>query len=48
MGAGELEFYAYATNKARALRELAARDGIDLQGSFAYSDSVTDLPMLTS
>jgi hypothetical protein len=28
------------------MRELATRVGIDLQGSFAYSDSITDVPML--
>ncbi len=43
---GELEFYAYAANKAEAIREMAVTEGIDLAGSFAYSDSITDLPML--
>jgi HAD superfamily hydrolase (TIGR01490 family) len=43
---GQLAFYAYGPYKAEAIRELAARDGIDLGSSFAYSDSVTDLPML--
>lgn len=43
---GQLAFYAYGPHKAEAVRELAARDGIDLSSSFAYSDSVTDLPML--
>lgn len=43
---GELEFYAYGPSKADAIRELAAREGIDLDASYAYSDSVTDLPML--
>jgi HAD superfamily hydrolase (TIGR01490 family) len=43
---GELEFYAYGEAKARRMRELAAERGYDLAGSFAYSDSVTDLPML--
>jgi hypothetical protein len=28
------------------MREVAAGYGIDLAGSYAYSDSVTDLPML--
>jgi HAD superfamily hydrolase (TIGR01490 family) len=32
--------------KAEALDELAARDGIDLQVSTAYSDSASDLPFL--
>jgi HAD superfamily hydrolase (TIGR01490 family) len=43
---GELEFYAYGPHKAEAIREMAVREGIDLAGSFAYSDSITDLPML--
>jgi HAD superfamily hydrolase (TIGR01490 family) len=43
---GELEFYCYGEDKAAALRELAEELGIDLSGSFAYSDSITDLPML--
>ncbi len=43
---GEIEFYAYAENKASAIREMAQRMGYDLQSSYAYSDSVTDLAML--
>jgi phosphoserine phosphatase len=43
---GEITFYAYAENKATAIRELAASRGYDLSASFAYSDSVTDLAML--
>jgi HAD superfamily hydrolase (TIGR01490 family) len=43
---GELSFYAYGPHKATAIRELAARDGIDLDASYAYSDSVTDVPLL--
>jgi HAD superfamily hydrolase (TIGR01490 family) len=43
---GELEFYAFGEQKAVAIRELAVRDGLDLAGSYAYSDSLTDLPML--
>lgn len=43
---GELDFYAYGPGKAEAIREMAERDGIDLADSYAYSDSVTDLPML--
>lgn len=43
---GTIEFYAYAEEKAVAIRDEAARRGIDLEASFAYSDSVTDLPML--
>ncbi len=43
---GQVEFYSYGPSKAVAIRELAERDGIDLGASFAYSDSITDLPML--
>jgi HAD superfamily hydrolase (TIGR01490 family) len=43
---GEIEFYAYAENKATAIRELAAELGYDLADCYAYSDSFTDLPML--
>ena len=43
---GELEYYAYGEEKAAAVRAVAARTGIDLSSSFAYSDSVTDLPLL--
>ena len=43
---GEIEYYAYAEEKARAIRDLAAEVGYDLEASYAYSDSVTDAPML--
>ena len=43
---GELEFYAYGAHKAEAIREMAVGEGIDLAASYAYSDSITDLPML--
>ncbi|HWB89290.1 MAG TPA: HAD-IB family hydrolase [Acidimicrobiia bacterium] len=43
---GELELYAYGPGKAGAIRELAEAEGIDLEASYAYSDSITDLPML--
>jgi HAD superfamily hydrolase (TIGR01490 family) len=43
---GRMAFYAYGPQKATAMRELAARVGIDLSASSAYSDSATDLPML--
>jgi uncharacterized protein (TIGR03382 family) len=32
--------------KAEAIQKLAERDNIDLAGSYAYSDSGTDLPMM--
>ena len=37
---------AHGDGKARAVRELAAAEGIDLAASTAYSDSHTDLPFL--
>ena len=43
---GEIEYYAYAETKAEAIRELAEAEGYDLERCYAYSDSVTDLPML--
>ncbi|MDH3469844.1 MAG: HAD-IB family hydrolase [Acidimicrobiia bacterium] len=43
---GELEFYAYGQGKADEIERIAERDGISLQDSYAYSDSVTDLPMM--
>lgn len=42
----ELERYAMGPGKAQAMEEVAAADGIDLGGSFAYTDSYTDMPML--
>ena len=36
----------YAEEKVVAMREAAALDGIDLEHSWAYSDSATDIPML--
>ncbi len=43
---GDIEYYAYGENKAQAIRELAERANYDLANSYAYSDSVTDTPML--
>jgi HAD superfamily hydrolase (TIGR01490 family) len=43
---GEVEYYAYGPTKAEAIRELAASEGYDLDRCYAYSDSVTDMPML--
>jgi HAD superfamily hydrolase (TIGR01490 family) len=43
---GDLEFYAYGARKAVAMQQIASRVGIDLSRSYAYSDSITDLPML--
>ena len=38
--------FVYRAGKAQAIVEMAAREGIDLAGSYAYSDSESDLPML--
>jgi HAD superfamily hydrolase (TIGR01490 family) len=38
--------FAYREGKAQLMRELADREGIDLEASYAYSDSESDLPML--
>ncbi|MDN4478604.1 HAD family hydrolase [Demequina sp. SYSU T00039] len=43
---GEISFYAYGAAKAEAIVELANARGYDLDGSYAYSDSITDAPML--
>jgi HAD superfamily hydrolase (TIGR01490 family) len=43
---GEVEYYAYGPTKAEAVRELARSEGYDLGRCYAYSDSVTDVPML--
>lgn len=38
--------FVYGDGKAQAVRLLAAARGFDLEKSFAYTDSVSDLPML--
>ncbi|MBC2962331.1 HAD family hydrolase [Nocardioides deserti] len=43
---GEIEYYAYAEEKAVAVRQLAEERGYDLAECYAYSDSITDVPML--
>jgi HAD superfamily hydrolase (TIGR01490 family) len=43
---GITEFYAYGEAKAQSIRELAADRGYRLADCYAYSDSVTDVPML--
>jgi HAD superfamily hydrolase (TIGR01490 family) len=37
---------AHGEGKARALRDLAVNDGLDLDASTAYSDSYSDVPFL--
>ena len=43
---GRLAFYCHGDEKAAAMRDEAEREGIDLSASFAYSDALSDLPML--
>ncbi|QGG96526.1 HAD family hydrolase [Actinomarinicola tropica] len=43
---GEVDLYAFGPFKAEAIRSEADVHGIDLDASYAYSDSATDLPML--
>jgi phosphoserine phosphatase len=43
---GKLEFYCYGERKAEEIRRLAADEGLGLERSYAYSDSITDRPML--
>jgi HAD superfamily hydrolase (TIGR01490 family) len=38
--------FIYGADKARAIKRLADQEGIDLEASYAYSDSSSDLPML--
>jgi HAD superfamily hydrolase (TIGR01490 family) len=38
--------FAYREGKAIAIRQFAMREGIDLDASYAYSDSESDVPML--
>jgi HAD superfamily hydrolase (TIGR01490 family) len=43
---GRTERYVYADEKVVAITAVAARDGLDLDHCWAYSDSATDIPML--
>lgn len=45
---GELDFYCYGEGKAEVIAELSAKHGYDLARCFAYSDSITDVPMLSA
>jgi len=44
---GEIDFYAYGPGKAQVIRELADAHGYDLSDCWAYSDSETDIAMLS-
>ena len=43
---GEIDFYAYAEEKARAIEDLAERAATTWTRCYAYSDSITDVHML--
>lgn len=43
---GNVEKFLYADEKANSARKLADEKGWDLENSYAYSDSITDLPLL--
>ncbi len=45
---GRTERYVYAEEKVVAMQEVAERDGLDLDHCWAYSDSATDVPMLSA
>lgn len=45
---GDLEFYCFGEGKVEAMTTLAAEHGYDLARCHAYSDSSTDIPMLTA
>src|SRR5690606_29601166 len=43
---GEIEFYAAGPKKVEAVTALANERGYNLADCYAYSDSVTDVPLL--
>lgn len=45
---GEIDFYCFGEGKVEAIDKLAAEHGYDLTRCHAYSDSSTDIPMLTA
>jgi len=45
---GNIGFYAYGPQKALAIKKLAEEKEYDLGRSYAYSDSITDTPMLNT
>jgi HAD superfamily hydrolase (TIGR01490 family) len=45
---GEIEFYCYGEEKAVVARRIAAERGVDLADCSAYSDSITDEPLLAA
>jgi HAD superfamily hydrolase (TIGR01490 family) len=45
---GRVDRYVYGPEKAAIVRELAAERGYDLSACYAYSDSSTDVPLLSA
>jgi HAD superfamily hydrolase (TIGR01490 family) len=45
---GEIEYYCYGEAKAQVARDIAGGRGYDLASCRAYSDSITDLPLLSA
>lgn len=45
---GEIEYYCYGAAKAQAARDIAVDRGYTLARCRAYSDSITDLPLLSA
>lgn len=43
---GDIDFYCYGEAKALAARRIAVERGYDLADCYAYTDSITDLPLL--
>ena len=43
---GTVSFFCSGSEKERAIREIAAQRGYDLSRCYAYSDAISDLPML--
>lgn len=43
---GELDFYSYGSFKPQAVLRLAKEHSLNLSNSYAYSDSITDVPLL--
>lgn len=45
---GEVDFFCRGDNKSGEIQRIADRHGYDLKQCFAYSDSATDVPMLST
>ena len=43
---GDVAFHCYGERKVHAIHDLASREGYPLEHCYAYSDSISDLPML--